>query len=414
MVQRDLDVVLYGATGFVGRLTAAFLTEHAPDGARIALAGRSEQRLTDVRDRLGGRAEDWPVLVADSADRAGLDEIARRATAVATTVGPYARYGLPLVAACAENGTHYADLTGEVLFMRRTIDDFDDAARSTGARIVHSTGFDSIPSDLGVLLLYDAVARDGAGELEETSFLVTALKGGVSGGTIASAMTQMEDMSGNPAGRRLMLDPYSLSPQRDKEPDRVVDGWPAERDAQIPSRDPLTGRWLAPFVMAAVNTRVVRRSNALQDWAYGHRFRYSEAMATGSGPLGLVRSAGVTAGLAAGMATLATGPGRRLAGRFLPAPGEGPSEKTRREGHFRVEINARTSTGTRYVATVAAQGDPGYAATAVMFGESALCLAFDGDRLPARAGVLTPATAMGLPLADRLRARGFTLDAVRA
>jgi short subunit dehydrogenase-like uncharacterized protein len=414
MAQKDLDVVLYGASGFVGKLTAAYLNEHAPEGARIALAGRSAQRLEEVRGRLGGRAADWPLLVADSADRAALDDIARRTTVVATTVGPYARYGRPLVTACAENGTHYADLTGEVLFMRRTIDELDDPARSTGARIVHSTGFDSIPSDLGVLLLHEAVRRDGAGELEETTLVVTGAKGGVSGGTIASTMTQLEDMRGDAAARRQLADAYSLSPQRDKEPDRVDDGWRREGDFDRPRLDALTGHWLAPFVMATVNTRVVRRSNALQDWAYGHRFRYREAMGMGAGPLGVLKAGGLTAGLAAGMATLATGPGRRLAGRFLPAPGEGPSERTRNEGFFRMEVHGRTSTRGHYVSHVAAQGDPGYAATAVMFGESALCLAFDGGRLPDRAGVLTPATAMGLPLVDRLRARGFTMDAARS
>src|SRR3954452_9896579 len=163
---RTHDLVVYGATGFVGRLTAAYLAEHAPDGARIALAGRSRERLEGVRNRLGGRAVNWPVLVADSFDRAALDEIARSARTVATTVGPYVRYGMPLVGACADAGTHYADLTGEVAFMRDTIDRFDASARQSGARIVHSAGFDSIPSDLGVLALHDAVQRDGAGELE--------------------------------------------------------------------------------------------------------------------------------------------------------------------------------------------------------------------------------------------------------
>ncbi|MBV8689191.1 MAG: saccharopine dehydrogenase NADP-binding domain-containing protein, partial [Candidatus Eremiobacteraeota bacterium] len=153
---REFDVVVYGATGFVGKLTAAYLNEHAPTEARIALAGRSREKLEAVRSRLGGRAVDWPLLVADSADRAALDDLTSRTKAVATTVGPYLRYGMPLVASCAANGTHYADLTGEVLFMRRTIDEHDEAARASGARIVHSAGFDSIPSDLGVFVLHEA------------------------------------------------------------------------------------------------------------------------------------------------------------------------------------------------------------------------------------------------------------------
>ena len=414
MTDRELDVVVYGATGFVGKLTAADLNEHAPEGARIGLAGRSAQKLEELRTRLGGRAKDWPIIVADSADRAALDAMVRRTTVVATTVGPYASYGMPLAAACAAAGTHYADLTGEPLFMRQTIDELDDVARGSGARIVHSAGFDSIPSDLGVQLLHDAVTRDGAGELEDTTLVVTAMRGGVSGGTIASMKVQMEELAGRPELRRVVFDPYSLSPQRDKEPDRVVAGWQKESDAQRPEHVAELGQWVAPFVMATVNTRVVRRSNALQDWAYGHRFRYREVMGMGSGPVGLAKAAGLTGGLAAAVGGMAFGPTRRALSRVLPKPGEGPSEKTRTNGFFRIEVHTRTSTGARYVAHVAAKGDPGYAATAVMLGESALCLALDGDRLPHRAGVLTPATAMGLPLADRLRARGFTLDAERA
>src|SRR6478672_9581854 len=191
MSEEKLDVVLYGATGFVGTLTAAYLLRAAPPDTRIGLAGRSQQKLEELRQRLGGPAKNWPLIVADSADRGALDEMVRRTTAVATTVGPYSKYGLPLVAACAEAGTHYADLTGEILFMRRTIDEFDEPARRSGARIVHNAGFDSIPSDLGVMVLHDRVAADGAGDLEDTTFVVTALRGGVSGGTIDSMRTSL-------------------------------------------------------------------------------------------------------------------------------------------------------------------------------------------------------------------------------
>jgi short subunit dehydrogenase-like uncharacterized protein len=279
---------------------------------------------------------------------------------------------------------------------------------------VHSTGFDSIPSDLGVLLLHDAATRDGAGELEDTTLVVTAVRGALSGGTIESLKVQLEQLAGSPDLRRQVFDPYSLSPQRDKEPDRVIGGWEKESDAQRPEHVEELGQWVAPFVMAAVNTRVVRRSNALQDWAYGHKFRYREVMGMGGGPVGLAKATGITGGLAAALAGMSFGPTRSLLSRVLPKPGEGPSEKTRTNGFFKIEVHTRTSTGARYVSHVAAKGDPGYAATAVMFGESALCLALDGDRLPHRAGVLTPATAMGLPIAERLRDQGFTFDVARA
>lgn len=412
MTDDKLDLVLYGATGFVGALTASYLLRAAPPDARIGLAGRSPERLEALRQRLGGPAAHWPLIVADSADRGALDELARRTTAVATTVGPYLRYGLPLVAACADAGTHYADLTGEPLFMRRTIDEFDEPARRSGARIVHTAGFDSIPSDLGVLTLHDQVARDGAGDLEDTTLVVTALRGGISGGTIDSMRAQLEELSAHPDQQKLVTDPYALSPQRDKEPDQDS-SWPRETDLRGPVLDREIGQWLAPFVMAQVNTRVVRRSNALQDWAYGRRFRYRETTGTGSGPLGVARAGAITGGLAAMMGAMAFGPSRAALDRVLPKPGEGPSEKTRNRGHFRLEIHTRTTSGARYVATVAGKGDPGYAATAVMFGEAGLALAFDGDTLPARAGVLTPATAIGLPLVDRLRAQGFTYEVRR-
>jgi short subunit dehydrogenase-like uncharacterized protein len=402
--ERELDVVVYGATGFVGRLTAEYLAEHAPPQARIGLGGRSEERLAEVRASLGARAADWPLLVADSADAAALAAMAGRARAVATTVGPYRRHGLPLVEACAEAGTHYADLAGEVLFMREAIERFDARARETGARIVHTCGFDSIPSDLGVLALHRAAERDGAGELEDTTFVLTGVSGGFSGGTLASMRGQLDDMRRDERLRRVVGDPYALSPDRPAEPDLG-----SERDLGTVTRDGELG-WLAPFVMASINTRVVRRSNALQDWAYGRRFRYREVMSAGDGPLAPVKAGAVVAGLGTLVAGLSFGPTRALLDRVLPSPGDGPGEKARAKGFFAIDVHTRTASGRRYVARVAAQGDPGYAATAVMLGESALCLALDGDRLPGGGGVLTPATAMGDALTERLRAAGHTYD----
>src|SRR5450631_3249221 len=308
---RELDVAVFGATGFAGRLVVAYLADHAPTGTRIGLAGRSAARLEEVRAGLGATARDWPLLVADSADPASLAALARSARVVATTVGPYWPHGLALVAACADAGTDYADLSGEVLFERESINRY--------------------------------------------------------------------------LGR--------------------------ERDLTRVRYDDSVGSWVGPFIMASINTRVVRRSNALQDWAYGRRFRYQEVTGFGPGPAGSVRASTFTAGLGALAAGLAFPPSRRLLSRVLPDPGAGPSEKTRRSGYFRMRIHARTSAGRHYVAKVAGRGDPGYQATAVMFGESALCLVLDRDRLPAVAGVLTPATAMGPVLAGRLRSAGMTLAA---
>ncbi len=404
---RSHDVVVYGATGFVGRLLAGYLAEHAPPDVRIALAGRSRERLQEVRDSLPEAARGWAVLTADSSDRPSLDALAAQTRVLATTVGPYVAYGMPVVEACAAAGTHYADLTGEVLFVRVAIDRVDDAARKTGARIVHACGYDSIPSDLSSFLLAQQAAADDAGGLTDVR-LVATLRGGLSGGTIASMRAQVEAMRSDPAHRRMVLDPFALSPDRTAEPDT-----PQPRDAGPPARRP-DGRWTAPFVMAPFNTRIVRRSNALQGWSYGRGFSYGEVMGAGRGVSGAVTAAGTTAGLVGALAAMAFPPGRRLLDAVLPEPGTGPGEEARAKGWFRMVVDAQTESGRSYRATAAGPGDPGYAATAVMLGESVLALALDGDRLPRRAGSLTPASAMGQVLVERLRAAGHTYEVAPA
>ena len=401
--ERTSDLAIFGATGFVGRLLAGYLAEHAPAGTRIALAGRSRERLLEVRAGLPPAARDWPVVEADSGDPESLAALAGQTRVLATTVGPYARYGLPVVEACAAAGTHYADLTGEVLFVRDAAQRVDDVAKGTGARIVHACGYDSIPSDLSALLLAERARADGAGGLRDVR-LVATLRGGFSGGTVDSMRAQLEAMVQDPALRRAAGDPYALSPDRDAEPRTRQ-----PRDAVPPARTP-DGRWTAPFVMAPFNTRIVRRSNALQDWAYGREFSYGEVMGVGRGPLGAVTAAGLTAGLAGTLAAMAFPPTRALLDRVLPAPGTGPSESVQRNGWFRMTVDAGTESGRRYRAVASGKGDPGYAATAVMLGESALALALDGDRLPDRTGSLTPATAMGEVLVERLRAAGHTYE----
>lgn len=400
---RPHDVVVFGATGFVGRLVAEYLAEHAPEGVRIALAGRSQQRLEEVRAALPARARDWPLVTADVADPTSLRELAESTTAVASTVGPYLRYGVPVVQACADAGTHYADLTGEVLFVRKAIDAVDARARQTGARIVNACGYDSIPSDLGVLLLHERALADAAGGLLDTT-LQAKSKGGLSGGTIDSSRAQLEAVGEDRALRKVLFDPYALSPDRAAEPDLGK-----ERDPRSVFSDSETGEWVGPFVMAGFNTRIVRRSNALRDHAYGRRFRYREVSAYGKGLRGRRRATVFTAALGLAFAGLANPRTRPIFDRLAPSPGEGPSEQNRRSGWFSMKIRTTTETGRRYLATVSAQGDPGYAATAVMLGESALCLALDGAHLPPAAGVLTPATAMGDALVERLRARDFVL-----
>lgn len=404
---RELDVVLYGASGFVGVLVARHLAEHAPAGARIALAGRSPAKLAAVQAKLG---VDWPILVAEAADAEALGRLAASTRVIITTVGPYLKYGRELVHACAAAGTDYVDLTGEVFFVRESIDANHELARSTGARIVHSCGFDSIPSDIGVHVLDRQVKADGAGDLIDTTLVVTSLRGGLSGGTIDSIRTQLDVVRKDRRLARMAASPYSLSPDRAAEPDLG-----RQEDVVTlrgPSVDPSLRGTLAPFFMAPFNTRIVRRSNALRGWSYGRRFRYREVMSVGASPLSPVLVAGAKLGVGALMLGLTLPPTRFVLDRLLPKPGRGPSERTMRSGHFTVDVFTTTTTGARYHSRVRAKGDPGYAATAVMLGESGLALAFDRDALPPTAGgVLTPATALGDALVDRLRAAGLTITA---
>lgn len=416
---REFDLVLVGATGFVGRLTAQHLALHAPPQLRIALGGRSEQRLAQVRGDLPEAAADWPLVVVDTLQEESVRALARRTRVVVTTVGPYAEYGRLLLGACAAAGTHYADLTGEVLFVRDMIEAHHGTAQATGARIVTSCGFDSVPSDLGVLLTAERAAQDGEGTLTETTLRVRSLRGGVSGGTVDSMRRQFAEAAEDPERAAIVQDPYGLSPDRDGEPDRDAEphaGRSAHRGGSRPpvAKDAQSGRWEAPFVMAGYNTRIVRRSNALTGWSYGRDFRYREVSDTGAGPRGLLRSAGTTAVLGGLVAGMRFAPTRALIDRVLPRPGEGPGEEAMARGRFVMDVQATTTTGARYTTRVAAEKDPGYTGTAVMLGETGLALAADEALLPARAGVLTPATALGEVLVGRLRAHGFTLETERA
>jgi len=399
------DLVLVGATGFVGRLTAQHLARYAPPGTRIALAGRSAERLEAVRAELGGTASAWPTVVVDVTDDAAAASLAASAKVVVSAVGPYLRYGLPLVRACAEAGSDYADLSGETLFVRRSIDAAHEEAAATGARIVHACGFDSVPSDLGVGLCARQAAAEGQGSLTETVLHVRSMRGGISGGTVDSLRQQLLETAGDPAARALVGRAAALAdgPQTAgvRRPGRAA---AVQRDAR-------SGQWQAPFVMGVFNRQVVLRSHALAHSAYGPEFRYREVVDTGRGPAGAARAtalAGATAALVGGMAF---GPTRALLDRVLPSPGAGPSGTTMANGRFTIEVDALTTTGARYRTTVAAEKDPGYGATAVMLGESGLALALDD--LPLRGGVLTPMVALDGALAERLRSHGFTITTER-
>jgi short subunit dehydrogenase-like uncharacterized protein len=395
MPDRPLDVVVLGATGFAGCYVIEYLAEHHPDAA-WALAGRSADKLARTRDRVAERwpaVADKPLIVADSHDRESLDALARQTRAVCTTVGPYQRHGHDLVAACVDAGTHYCDLTGEVPFIRDSIDAHHQTAAADGTRIVHACGFDSIPSDLGTFVLLDAVSdRDGEPP-DEVLLTLRGASGGFSGGTIASLLTVLERSGEDPEVRRTVDDPYALNPDGVRGPEAP--------DRLGARRDPLTGTWLGPFVMASINTRVVRRSVALRDPEQAARLHYDEAMALGSGLGGALAARAFALGFGLFLGAAAWAPTRRLLQTtILPAPGQGPSRKTVEEGYFRLRLSARRQGRALGHVDVTGEGDPGYGATACMLAESALCLA--QDDLDSPGGVLTPSTAMGHALVKRL------------
>lgn len=393
---REFDVIVIGATGFTGALVAEYLCErYGLDGElRWAAAGRNEAKLEALRESLGHEAETLPVVVADTLDAESMNELAKRTRVVLTTVGPYARYGSEVVAACARNGTHYCDLAGEVQWIRRMIDAYDVTARKTGARIVHCCGFDSIPMDIGAWFLQQAAHERFGAYCQSIVLLVRAMKGGASGGTMASMMNLMREAREDREVARVLARPYSLNPDGEQRgPDRG--------DQRGVRFDDDARSWTAPFIMATVNTRVVRRTHALLGYPWGPDFRYREAIRTGRGTAGWTRAATITAGLAGLVGLASFGASRGLLERYaLPKPGTGPDAKARENGFFRLQQIGRLADGRRIESRISGDRDPGYGSTSKMLAESAVCLA--KDDLVAAGGVLTPAAAMAAPLMQRL------------
>jgi len=393
---REFDVIVVGATGFTGALVAEYLCDRygVDRSLRWAAAGRSEQKLSALRETLGPAASALPLIVADTLDARAMGELARRTRVVLTTVGPYARYGSEVVAACAESGTHYCDLAGEVQWIRRMIDANDATARKSGARIVHCCGFDSIPMDIGAWFLQREARQRYGACCHAIVLLVRAMKGGASGGTMASMMNLMREARADREVARVLARPYSLNPEGEQRgPDRG--------DQRGIRFDADTRSWTAPFIMASVNTRVVRRSHALLGYPWGEDFRYHEAIRTGRGLGGWFRAATITAGLAGLVGLASFGWSRSLMERFvLPKPGTGPDREARQNGFFKLEQTGRLADGRRIMSRITGDRDPGYGSTSKMLAESAVCLALDD--LDSGGGVLTPAAAMAAPLLERL------------
>lgn len=406
MTNKTFDIVVWGATGFTGRLVTEYLFKtYGTDGdLKWAIAGRNPTKLGQLNQDIADNT--LPQIIADSDDEASLRELVASTRAVCTTVGPYALYGTKLVALCAELGTHYCDLTGETPWMRQIIDDYGAGAEKSGARIVHNCGFDCIPSDLGTYFVQAEMFKRHGVYATQVKFRVAGTAGGASGGTIASMMNIMEEAKKDRSIFALMADPYALNPPNFPRGEDVGD----QTGAQF---DPDFGQWTGPFVMAGINTRVVRRSHALMGYPWGSSFRYDESVLTGSGPGGFFKAAMLAMGTAVLVGAMVFGPTRKLLGRIVPAPGEGPSRESIENGYFTIEILALhpTDPNKNIKALVTGDRDPGYGATSKMIAESAICLA--KDDLDSAPGILTPAVAMGQSLLDRLsRKAGMSFTVV--
>ncbi len=394
---RDFDVVVWGATGFTGALVAEYLlSQYGADGSlRWAIGGRSDDKLATLKEALGPQAATLPCIVADSFDEQKLAAMAASTQVVISTVGPYAKYGSPLVAACVAEGTHYCDLAGEAQWIRQMIDQHHAAAIDSGARIVHCCGFDSVPMDIGVWFLQQEAMRRHGSYCTSITMLVKAMRGGASGGTVASMLNLIKEARADRDIARVLGDPYGLNPADER---RGPDG----REQRNVRFDEGVGAWTAPFVMAAINTKVVRRSHALLDYPWGRDFRYREATMMGKGPSGWLKASAMTAGLGGFVVAAGFDFSRGLLERFvLPEPGEGPSREQREAGFFDLRQFGELADGTVIRSRITGDRDPGYGSTSKMLSECGVCLT--KDELASGGGVLTPTAAMADTLLNRLQ-----------
>jgi short subunit dehydrogenase-like uncharacterized protein len=395
MSAKPYDVVVFGATSFVGKLLCRYLASQFNDGQlNWAAAARSSEKLDQMLRDLGSQAAGIPVILADATDPNSLAAMCTQAKVVVSTVGPYALYGEPLVKACTELGTDYCDLTGEVQWIRRMLDRYEQTAKRSGARILHCCGFDSVPSDLGVYFVQTQATKHYGRFCTHIKMRVKAMRGGASGGTIASLINVSKEAAADPAVRKELQNPYLLCPREDRPKTRQVNLNRPQYDGDFQS-------WLTPFIMAGINTRVVHRSNALLNYAYGKEFRYEEAMLTGSGARGRMAAYAIAGGLGGFVAMTAFAPTCWLLQRFvLPAPGDGPSAETQAKGFYDLRLLGLLDDGRFIRAKITGDADPGYGSTSKMLGEAAVCLS---RREKGEGGFWTPATLFGDTLIEALQ-----------
>ena len=345
------------------------------------------------KDRLG--AASLPVLTADINNRSSLDDLTKKTKVICTTVGPYALYGSEMVASCVASGTHYCDLAGEAQWIRKMIDQHHEEARMNKTKIVHSCGFDSIPSDMGVFFLQKEAQTRFNDFAEQITLYVKGYSGTASGGTIATMQNLMAEMAKDKSIMGILLDPYSLNPEGQRVGKDQMEITKAEYDPNIDA-------WVGPFIMAGINTRIVRRSHALSGFKYGEDFRYEEVLITGKGWKGKLKAHGSALTLAFAQAMKPGSVFKKIGDRFLPKPGEGPTKEQQENGFFNMMLLGKLKNGKEIKVKVTGDSDPGYGSTSKMLSEAAVCLAKDENQISAHYGCLTPSTAMGETLLSRL------------
>ncbi len=389
------DIVVFGATSFVGKILSQYLVDTFGKDLKWAAAARSRSKLDALQADLGAAGKKLPTIVADADDEEAMRAMCAQARVIISTVGPYALYGEPLVKACVETGTDYCDLTGEIQWVYKMIQKYEAQAKASGARIVHCSGFDSIPSDLGVFFLQQQAQIRFKQPCNKVKMRVWKFKGGASGGTAASLLNAVKEATSDPAVRKQMADPYSIC---------TPDYRPSHRqpDVKFAQKDDDFGVWVAPFIMAGINTRVVQRSHSLLGQAYGENFTYEEAMSTGSGPKGALRAGQMAMGLGALMAGVAFKPTRGLMAKIFPEPGDGPTPEQQLAGFYDLRFQGTTADGQTLKVKVYGDRDPGYGSTGKVLGQAGACLAFDTPKADFPGGFWTPASLFGDRLIKRL------------
>jgi short subunit dehydrogenase-like uncharacterized protein len=403
------DIIIFGATSFVGQiLTKYMLAQFAVEGElKWAIAGRSQSKLNELKLSLGIAGETLDLIVADAADEDSLHSLCSATRVVISTVGPYALYGEPLVKTCVALGTDYCDLTGEVQWIAKMLERYEDLAKISGARIVNSCGFDSVPSDLGVYFLQQHAKQKFGETCSSIKMRVKKMKGAASGGTVASMTNIFKEVASNPTLRKILANPYAICPPDHGNKSR-------QNNMNRPQYDNDFNSWVAPFVMAVINTRIVHRSNALFEVSYSPQFEYNEAMLTGKGLIGSGIAAGVGMGLSSFAVAAVIPPTRWAMERFmLPKPGEGPSLDAQEKGFYDLRFYGKTDSGQEIRCKVTGDQDPGYGSTAKMLGQAAACLVQDISKKDVPGGFWTPASIFGTKLITRLENHaGLTFELI--